>query len=233
MRTLLLLLPAAILSAQTAPAPKAPAPVKTAAAAKTAAAPKVAAATVTNYKEAGSPSATVSIEAYTDYECPHCARFFKEFMPQFTKDYVQTGKVKFVHRDFPLPQHPHAQLAARYANAAGMVGYYDVAVNQIFATQNTWSVNAPDGKGTGDIDAEVAKVVPAAAMQKIRDLVKSDIHLDDSIKGDVTMGQYMDHIPSTPTVVVVSKGKREPISSIMEMPYSIFRTYLDGKISGQ
>jgi protein-disulfide isomerase len=227
MRTLLLLLPALVLSAQTAPAPKTAKSAKPVV--KTASLTK-AAAPITNYKEMGSPSATISIEAYTDYECPHCARFFKEFMPQFTRDYIQTGKVKFLHRDFPLPQHPHAQLAARYANAAGELGFYDVVVNQIFNTQDDWSVN---GKNTGDLDGEVAKVLSPEVMKKVRELVKSDPHLDDSIKGDVTMGQYMDHIPSTPTIVVVSKGKRELITTIMEMPYSIFKKYLDGKLAAQ
>jgi protein-disulfide isomerase len=218
MRTLLLLFPALILTGQTA--------VKTSAPAK-------APAPVTNYKEMGSPTASVEVDAYTDYECPHCARFFKDFMPQFEKDYIQTGKIHFVHRDFPLTQHPHAQLAARFANAAGEVGaaYYDLVVNQIFKTQNTWSVNAPDGRGTGDIDSEVAKVLPPGAMQKVRELVKSDPRIDASVAKDVNMAMNVDHVPSTPTMVVVSKGKRDVISTFMEMPYNIFKQYLDQKIT--
>jgi protein-disulfide isomerase len=223
MRTLLLLLPALILSGQT-PAPKAAATVKTAAPAKAPAPPA-------NYKEMGSPTASVEIDAYTDYECPHCALFFKQFMPQFTADYIQTGKVKFVHRDYPLPQHPHAQLAARFANAAGEIGFYDLVVNQIFKTQDIWSINNPNG--TGNIDAEVAKVLPPGAMQKVRELVKSDPRLDDSVKKDVDMAMNVDHVNSTPTIVVISKGKRESIATIMEMPYSIFKQYLDKKIAGQ
>jgi len=218
MRTLLLLFPALILTGQTA--------VKTSATAK-------APAPVTNYKEMGSPTAAVEVDAYTDYECPHCARFFKDFMPQFEKDYIQTGKIRFVHRDFPLSQHPHAQLAARFANAAGEVGaaYYDIVVNQIFKTQNTWSVNAPDGRGTGDVDSEVAKVLPPGAMQKVRELVKSDPRIDASVAKDVNMAMNVDHVPSTPTLVVVAKGKRDVISTFMEMPYNIFKQYLDQKIA--
>jgi len=64
MRTLLLLLPALILSGQTTPAPKAAATVKTASMTKAPAAPS------RDYKESGSPTATVEIDAYTDYECP-------------------------------------------------------------------------------------------------------------------------------------------------------------------
>lgn len=223
MRTLLLLLPVAILSAQTAPAPKAP-PASKMVAAKTLPANL-------NYKESGSPTAPVTIEAYTDYECPHCARFYEVFMPQFAKDYIQTGKVKFIHRDFPLPGHPHAVMAAKYANAAGEVGYYDVAVAQIFKTQDIWSVN---GKNTGDIDAQLIQVIPPGAMQKIRELVKTTGPIDAAIAKDVAAAQNVDRIPSTPSIVIVTKnGKREPLSSVMELPYTTFRKYLDGKISGQ
>lgn len=224
MRTLLLLLPALILSGQTAP--KAAPTVKTAASAK-------APAPAANYKEMGSRTAPITMEAFTDYECPHCARFYKDFMPQFTADYIQTGKVKFLHRDFPLQQHPHALLAAKFADAAGELGFYDIVVSQIFKTQLIWSVNAPDGHGTGNIDAEVAKVLPPGAMQKVRELVKSDPGLDANISKDVAMAMSVDHVPSTPTVVVVFKGKRDVISSIMEMPYGIFRQYLDQKLASQ
>jgi hypothetical protein len=47
------------------------------------------------------------------------------------------------------------------------------------------------------------------------------------------MAMNVDHVPSTPTLVVVSKGKRDVISTFMEMPYSIFRQYLDQKIAAQ
>jgi len=218
MRTLLLLLPALVLSAQTAPVHKAAA---------------VSPAPSTNFKVSGSPSATVELDAYTDYECPHCARFFAEFMPQFTADYIKTGKVKFVHRDFPITQiHPHAQLAARYANAAGELGFYDIVVNQIFKMQDAWAI-APYGKNTGDIDGAVAQVLPPGAMQKVRELVKTDPRLDESVKTDMAMANNVDHINSTPTIVVISNGKREPISTIMNMPYSVFKQYLDQKLAGK
>jgi len=223
MRTLLLLLPLAVLSAQT--------PRTTTA--KTVAAKPSAAKTVQNYKVTGSPNAPITVEAYTDYECPHCARFYQLFMPQFTKDYIQTGKVKFVHKDFPLPMHQHAVMAAKYADAAGEVGYYDVAVNQIFKTQETWGVSA-SGPGNGNIDAELTKVIPPGAMQKIREIVKTTGQIDAEIAKDVSDAQNRDHVMSTPTIVIVTKsGKREPLSTVMEMPYPLFKKYLDGKISGQ
>jgi protein-disulfide isomerase len=206
-----------MLSGQTAPATKTAPAVKTSAVAK-------APAAVANYKEMGSPSAAITFEAYTDYECPHCALFFRDTVPQIMAQYVNTGKIKFLHRDFPLSQHSHAQLAARFANAAGQIGQYELVVNQIFKTQETWAK-------TGNIDAEVAKVLPPGAMQKVRDIVKNDAHLDDSIKKDVDMAMNVDHVPSTPTVVIVSKGKREVISTVL--PFSTWKSYLDQKLASQ
>jgi protein-disulfide isomerase len=211
MRTLLLLpawlLSGVLLMAQAAPAPKAP--VKPPA----------------NYKEMGSPSAPITFEAYTDYECPHCAIFFRDIVPNLMAQYVQTGKVRFVHRDFPLIQiHQWAQLAARFANAAGEIGQYELVVNQIFKTQDTWS-------RTGNIDAEVAKVLAPGAMQKVRELVKTDSHLDESIKKDVDMALNLDHVNSTPTVVIVSKGKRTVIATVL--PFSTWKSYLDEMLAKQ
>ena len=44
--------------------------------------------------------APITAELYTDYECPHCATVFMGVIPEFVRDYVKTGKVRFIHRDF-------------------------------------------------------------------------------------------------------------------------------------
>jgi len=44
----------------------------------------------------------VTCELYSDYECPHCAIFYLETMPQLAARYVETGKVRLIHRDFTL-----------------------------------------------------------------------------------------------------------------------------------
>ncbi len=60
----------------------------------------------------GNPDAPVTIVEFSDYECPFCARFFRDTLPQITKNYIETGKVKYVFRDFPLGFHPNAVPAA-------------------------------------------------------------------------------------------------------------------------
>lgn len=176
-----------------------------------------AAPALVRYKESGAPDAPVACEVYTDYECPSCAVLYRQTIPSLITQYVQTGKVKLLHRDFPLPQHPYARLAARYANAAGRLGYYEQAVNQIFQTQNAWSAN-------GSVDAQLAQVLAPGVMQKVRDMAQNDATLDQTVAEDVAMARK-DAINQTPTIVVVVKGKRQPIAGAVD--FGLLKTYLD------
>jgi len=199
MRTLLLLLPTVLLFGQ--------------------ATTKVAATNgkVANFKESGSPSAPITLELFTDYQCPSCRSFYIDELPQVVSQYVATGKVRLVHRDFPLPQHQYSKVATKYANAAGQVGMYDVVAGQIFKTQQEWEQN-------GNVDGEVAKVVPPGTMQKIRELVKNDAHLDDSVTTDMAVANR-DGLNQTPTLVIVRNGKRTEIDGAG--PFAILKSYLD------
>lgn len=187
--------------------------------------PVVKASTTTvvrNFKESGSPSAPITVEIYADYECPACRALYMETVPPLMTEFVQTGKVRLIHRDFPLPMHQYSHLAARYANAAGEIGKYDLVVNQIFRTQPEWA-------GNGNVDAAVARVLSPSDMQKVRDLVKSDPRLDETVATDVAMGNQ-DHLNQTPTIAITYKGKREVIGG--GMPYQILKSYLNAKLAG-
>ena len=71
--------------------------------AATLAAPSAFAADAT-YREfvLGNPKAKVTVIEYASLTCPHCAHFQAEEYPQLKKEYIDTGKIKFVYRDFPL-----------------------------------------------------------------------------------------------------------------------------------
>lgn len=171
----------------------------------------------TSYKQFGSPSAPVTLEVYTDYECPACARLYKDTIPMLMADYVSPGKIRMIHRDYPLAMHPYSKIAARYANAAGVAGQYGVAVDRLFTTQAVWARD-------GDVDTQLSQVLPPDAMQKVRGLVTSDPHLDDTVATDVAMGNQ-DHLSETPTLVVVHEGKREIIKGAPD--YGLLKSYLD------
>ena len=80
----------------------------------------------------GDKNAPVTIIEWSDYECPFCARFYSETLSQIKSQYIDTGKVKLIYRDFPLGFHPQAEPAAIAANCAGEQGKYFEYHNKIF-----------------------------------------------------------------------------------------------------
>lgn len=67
----------------------------------------------------GRSDAPVTIVEFTDYQCPFCQRYHMTVFDQIVKNYVNTGKARYVSRDFPLPMHEHAASAALAARCAG------------------------------------------------------------------------------------------------------------------
>jgi protein-disulfide isomerase len=76
----------------------------------------------------GEEDAPVTIIEVSDFECPFCKTFAIDTMPKLKETYIDTGKVKFVFADFPLPYHPNAQKAAEAALCYKDQGksYYDI-----------------------------------------------------------------------------------------------------------
>ncbi|MEK6939891.1 MAG: thioredoxin domain-containing protein, partial [Nanoarchaeota archaeon] len=72
----------------------------------------------------GDEDAPVTIVEWSDFECPFCARFYQQTLPSIEEEYIKTGKVKLVYRDFPLSFHTNAQKAAEAAECAGEQGKY-------------------------------------------------------------------------------------------------------------
>ncbi len=93
----------------------------------------------------GNPDAPVVIIEFSDYECPFCGRFWSDTLPSLESEYIDTGKVKFVYRDFPLTSiHPMAMPAAEAAECVGEQGgdeaYFQMH-DKIFANQQLLSVD--------------------------------------------------------------------------------------------
>lgn len=66
----------------------------------------------------GKKDAPVTMIEFSDFQCPFCRKFYKETLPQIKKEYIDTGRVKFVYRDFPLDFHQGAKPAAEGAECA-------------------------------------------------------------------------------------------------------------------
>lgn len=87
----------------------------------------------------GEDDAEVTIIEFSDYQCPFCRKFWQDTFTQLKTDYIDTGKAKFVYRDYPLNFHPMAVPAAEAANCArekgGDKAYYEMH-DKMFEEQN-------------------------------------------------------------------------------------------------
>jgi len=72
----------------------------------------------------GHPDAPLTMVEFTDYQCPYCRRFQAEAWPKLKREYIDTGKLRFIARDLPLQFHSSAGPAAEAAHCAGEQGKF-------------------------------------------------------------------------------------------------------------
>ncbi|MEM4260377.1 MAG: thioredoxin domain-containing protein [Candidatus Woesearchaeota archaeon] len=84
----------------------------------------------------GKPDAPVTIIEFIDFQCPFCAKFYREAYKQILTQYVDTGKVKIVFKNFPLPFHENAEKAAKAAECANEQGKFWDMHDKLFENQN-------------------------------------------------------------------------------------------------
>jgi len=87
----------------------------------------------------GNPDAFITIVEFSDFQCPFCARFHQNTLPQLEQNYISTGKVNFVYRDFPIQSiHPNAVPAALASECADDQGKFWEMHDMIFKNQRNW-----------------------------------------------------------------------------------------------
>lgn len=90
----------------------------------------------------GDPEASVTIVEFSDFQCPYCSRFYSQTYLALKEDYVDTGKVNIVFRDFPLGFHSEAEPSAIAAECANEQGKFWEFHDMIFENQGDMSASA-------------------------------------------------------------------------------------------
>lgn len=85
---------------------------------------KVSMAMASGWYSIGREDAPVTMVEFADYQCPYCKRFHTDTFAEIKKNYIDTGKVRFISRDLPLDFHPNALKAAQAAHCAGDQGKF-------------------------------------------------------------------------------------------------------------
>jgi hypothetical protein len=136
----------------------------------------------------GNPNAPVTVEEYVSLTCTHCADFYNNILPELEKKYVETGKVRFILRDFPLDG--VALKAATLARCMPEDSYYPF-VKTLYHNLLQWASAQNVDKiliqyaGLGGLSEDRAKACLAdTAMQDA--LVAARANASDKLKIEVT-----------------------------------------------
>ena len=188
--------------------------------------PTKGAATVDDDPVLGDKNAPITIVEFSDYECPFCKRHFDETLPQLVKNYVDTGKVKIVYRDFPLSFHdPMATKEAIAANCAREQGgdkkYFEFH-DEIFKRTTS------NGNGLNDEKIQTIASDLGLNTSKFSTCLSNQAHTDEVIK-DIADGTAAG-ASGTPTFVVgktTLNGKVDGDLVVGAQPFSAFQAVID------
>jgi protein-disulfide isomerase len=165
----------------------------------------------------GNADAPVTIVEFTDYQCPFCRRFQAESWPALKRNYVDTGKVRFIVRDLPLKIHSSARPAAEAAHCAGAQGKFWPMHNALLSR---------------DAKLDEASLLPRAQalgldVPRFRQCVTANKY-EAAIERNAEQASALG-VRGTPTFIVgrVSHGVLEGERAAGALPYSDFAAYLD------
>ena len=176
---------------------------------------------IANVPHIGASDAQVAVVEFSDFECPYCGRHFRSTLPKIADEYVKTGKLLYVIRDFPIAQlHPHALKAAEAGQCAAEQGKYWPMHDMLFSNQEHLEA------------ADLLAYAPLVGLDKneFQQCLASGVHTRDvqqAITYGITLG-----VNATPTFFIGRIDRnRESVHAVTELagayPYPIFKQKLD------
>jgi len=143
----------------------------------------------------GPANASVTVTEYASMTCPHCAAFNENVFPKIKSEYIDSGKVRYVFREFPLDIKAAAGSMLARCIAKDDAGKYFAVVDMLFKQQNDWVV-----KNTTETLTRIGKQA-GLSQQAVEDCLK-DQALLDKIAADQKFANEVLKVNSTPTFFV-------------------------------
>jgi protein-disulfide isomerase len=165
----------------------------------------------------GRADAPVTLVEFADFQCPFCKKFHTDAYAELKKNYIDTGKVRFISRDLPLEFHPFALKAAEAARCAGDQGKYWELRHALYSESA-----APDDsvikKAAEGLSLDVAALQSCIAADKY----KTDVQKDSAEAATL-------QISGTPTFVLAktAKDKLDGVRIVGALPFAAFQSAID------
>jgi protein-disulfide isomerase len=167
----------------------------------------------------GLPNAPLTMVEFTDFQCPFCYGFYRDTFASIKKNYIDTGKLRFVSRDMPLDFHPNAMQAANAGRCAGEQGKFWELRDRMNANPEKLDLNNLVSFAQ-DVKLNVDTFRSCVESQKYRSAIENDIQTLMQIAAKLPPGESL----GTPAFVI---GKTTPNGVdgelvIGAMPYAAF-----------
>ncbi|HEX3114726.1 MAG TPA: DsbA family protein [Bradyrhizobium sp.] len=143
----------------------------------------------------GPANASVTITEYASMTCPHCAAFNETVFPKIKSEYIDTGKIRYVFREFPLDIKAAAGSMLSRCIAKDDSGKYFAVTDILFRQQNDWVM-----KNTTETLTRIGKQA-GLSQQAVEDCLK-DQALLDKIAADQKYAAEVLKVDSTPTFFI-------------------------------
>ena len=167
----------------------------------------------------GDDKAPVTVIEYASMTCPHCAHFQETTFPELKKRYIDTGKVRYIFREFPLDSLAAAAfMLARCASETDKSKYFAM-IDTMFAQQRTWAVEKP-------IPPLLAIAKQAGFTEKSFDACLSNQKVLDGIESIRQRAVKEFKVESTPTFFI--NGTKLPGALSIEDMAKAIDPYLKG-----
>ena len=161
----------------------------------------------------GSADAPLTLVEFADFQCPFCRRFHTTVFDDIKKNFVDTGKLRYVSRDLPLPMHKHATQAANAARCAG-------EQDQFWAMRHVLIVNSHKLEHDDLVTYARELHLNQGAFRRCLDGNKYDAAVQQDAAVAAQIG-----ITGTPSFVLgetVKEGPFEGIKIVGAQPYAVF-----------
>jgi protein-disulfide isomerase len=143
----------------------------------------------------GPANAPVTITEFASMTCPHCAAFNDTVFPKIKSEYIDTGKIRYVFREFPLDIKAAAGSMLARCIAKDDAGKYFAVIDMLFKQQNEWVL-----KNTTETLIRIGKQA-GLSQQAVEDCLK-DQALLDKIAADQKYASDVLKVDSTPTFFI-------------------------------